>query len=181
LSFNGAGRVTVPDSSSLDLTTGMTLEAWVNPSVQPTDWNPVLMKARPGDLVYALYAGTPGNLPNSQIVTTGKSQLTGASGLPVNTWSHLAATYDGGTLRMYVNGAQVASQAVSGGMLTSTGVLTIGGEGVWGDYFRGTLDEVRIYNRALSAGEIQADMNNPLGGGLPKPAAPSSLRIVASP
>ena len=45
----------------------------------------------------------------------------GTSQLPLNTWTHLAATYDGTTLRLYVNGVQVGSSAVSGALLTSTG------------------------------------------------------------
>ena len=72
--------------------------------------------------------------------------------MPLNVWSHLAATYDGATLRLFVNGAQAASQAFTGSIATSTGVLRIGGNGVWGEYFQGRIDEVRIYNRALTQG-----------------------------
>ena len=139
------------------------------------------MKAQTGDLVYGLYATTPGNTPNTQIVTAGKTTVDGASVLPLNTWSHLAATYDGGTLRLFVNGSQVSSLTVSGSLVTSTGVLTIGGESIWGKNFRGILDEVRIYNHALSAAQIQADMITPLGGVNPKPTPPSALKIVAGP
>lgn len=181
LSFNGAGRVTVPDSSSLDLTSGMTLEAWVNPAVTANDWSTVLIKVQPLDLVYGLYAATPGNVADTQVVTSVKTSLEGVSGLPMNTWSHLAATYDGATLRLFVNGAQIGSRPVSGSVVTSAGELMIGGENIWGKYFRGILDEVRIYNHALSVAEIQADMNTPLGGVSPKPVAPSPVRVVAAP
>ena len=44
-------------------------------------------------------------------------------------------------------------------MITSTGVLRIGGNNVWAEWFAGLIDEVRVYNRALTATEIQADMN----------------------
>lgn len=56
-------------------------------------------------------------------------------------------------------GAQVASRAVSGNLVSSSGPLRIGGNAVWGEWFKGLIDEVRIYNRALSASEISSDMN----------------------
>ena len=86
----------------------------------------------------------------------------GTRQLPLNAWSHLAATYDGATLRLFVNGAQVGSRAVTGALLTSTGALRIGGNSIWGEFFQGRIDEVRIYNRALTAAEIQADMSRPI-------------------
>jgi hypothetical protein len=57
---------------------------------------------------------------------------------------------------------QVASQAQTGSMAASTAPLRIGGNGVWGEYFKGLIDDVRIYNRALTATEIQSDMNSPV-------------------
>jgi hypothetical protein len=47
-------------------------------------------------------------------------------------------------------------------MATSSNPLQIGGDSLFGQYFRGSIDEVRVYNRALSATEIQTDMNTPL-------------------
>ena len=61
----------------------------------------------------------------------------GTRQLPLNTWSHLAATYDGTTLRLYVNGGLVGSRAVAGPLLTSTGALRIGGNSIWGEFFAG--------------------------------------------
>jgi Concanavalin A-like lectin/glucanases superfamily len=51
---------------------------------------------------------------------------------------------------------------VSGALVTSTGALRIGGNSVWGEFFQGRIDEVRVHNRALSATEIQTIMNLPL-------------------
>jgi hypothetical protein len=82
----------------------------------------------------------------------------------LNTWTHLAGTFDGTTLRLYVNGTEVGTRAVAGPMATSTGVLRMGGNGIWGEFFAGRIDEVRVYNRALSVAEIQTDMNTPIGG-----------------
>ena len=96
--------------------------------------------------------------------------------IPVNTWTHLAATYDGIWLRLYVNGIQAASRAVFGALVSSSGVLTIGGNGIWNDeWLAGTIDEVRVYARALSAAEIQADMTQPVvPSPLPDTQAPST-------
>jgi hypothetical protein len=74
----------------------------------------------------------------------------------------VAGTYDGTTVRLYLNGVQAASVAISGAIATSTGVLRMGGNSLWGEFFQGRLDEIRIYNRALNATEIQGDMNTPV-------------------
>ena len=74
-------------------------------------------------------------------------QAFGTAALPVNTWTHLAVTYDGSTLRFYVNGVQTGILAQTGTMATSTNPLQIGGDSLFGQYFAGIIDEVRIYNR----------------------------------
>jgi hypothetical protein len=66
-------------------------------------------------------------------------------------------------VRLYVNGVQVSSAAASGAIATSTRVLGIGGDPIYGQYFAGRIDEVRIYNAALSAAQIQTDMTTPIG------------------
>jgi hypothetical protein len=160
LSFDGTNdRVNIPDSSSLDLTDGVTMEAWVRPS-SLGGWDTVVLKEQPGNLVYALYANTGPGPASGEIETTAGYFTQYATGaLPLNTWTHLAMTYDGTTLRLYINGAEVGSRPVSGSVVTSSSALRIGGNAVWGEYFGGLIDEVRIYNRALSPQEIQTDMN----------------------
>ena len=79
--------------------------------------------------------------------------------MPLNTWTHLATTYDGAALRLFVNGVQVSTRPTAGPMTVSNGALRIGGNGVWPEWFAGLIDEVRVYGRVLTAAEIQADMN----------------------
>jgi hypothetical protein len=160
LSFNGASSwVTVADNASLDLSNGMTLEGWVNPSATGTIWRTVLIKQNTNALVYSLYANTDTQRPSGHVFTSTEFDTRGTAAVPLNSWTFLAATYDGATLRMYVNGTQVSSKAVSGSMPNSTGVLRIGGNSVWGEYFAGLIDNVRVYNRALTVGEVTTDMN----------------------
>jgi len=72
----------------------------------------------------------------------------------------------------------VASQAQTTALTPSTGTLQIGGDTYAGENFSGRVDEVRIYNRALSVAEIQADMNAPVGGTPPPPdTTPPSVAI----
>jgi hypothetical protein len=97
--------------------------------------------------------------------------LYGPSALSLNTWTHLAGTYDGAMLRLYVNGVQVASQLQVGILLGSANPLQIGGDSIFGQTFQGQIDEVRVYSRALSAAEIQTDLATPLGSSGILPAA----------
>jgi glucose/arabinose dehydrogenase/PKD repeat protein len=164
LSFNGSNAsVTVPDSASLDLSAGMTLEAWVNPTVIGGAWRTVVFKQTGGGMVYALYANNDAGRPIGQVNILGEQNAIGTAQVPLNTWTHLATTYDGATLRLYVNGTQVASKPQTGNIPASTGALRIGGNSIWGEYFAGLIDEVRVYSRALTAGEIQTDMATPIG------------------
>jgi hypothetical protein len=89
--------------------------------------------------------------------------VSGSNASPVNAWTHVALTYDGSSLRLYVNGTQVASTAAAGTIQSSTNPLWIGGNNPYGEYFQGLIDEARVYNRALSATEVQTAMNTPLG------------------
>ena len=161
LSFNGTSDwITIADANDLDPTTGMTVSAWVNPNVL-SSWRTVIIKERPNGLSYALYGHDNAPRPAAYVNTGGAdTSAPGASGLSADTWTHLAATYDGAGLQLYVNGNQVSSQAVAGIPVASASPLRIGGNSVWGEYFAGLIDEVRVYNRALSAAEIQADLGN---------------------
>ena len=166
LAFNGTTSwVTVPDAPSLDLATGMTLEAWVYPIVTLTGWRTVIQKEEPDGpdgVVYFLEANSDVNQPATGVSINGEEILYGLTRLVAGTWTHLAATYDGTWQRLYVNGVEVAQRAQPGLIASSSGVLRIGGDSVWGQYFQGRIDEVRIYNRALSTSEIQADMDTPI-------------------
>ena len=161
LSFDGVNDwVTVADANDLDLSNGMTLSAWVNPTGAGADWQTVLLKETPGFMVYALYADTDTARPSGHVVIGGSDLDTrGTTAVANNVWTYLAATYDGANLRLYVNGTLVSTRAVTGSISASTGALRIGGNGTWGEWFGGLIDNVRIYARALSAAEIQTDMN----------------------
>ena len=172
LVFNGTSTlVTINDSASLHLTNAMTLEAWVNPSVVSSAWGDVVYKGN--DNYYLEATTTSGGVPcGAGTFGTADVGAFGTAVLALNTWTHIATTYDGATLRFYVNGVQVSTLAQTGAMVTSSNPLQIGGDSIYGQYFQGTIDEVRVYNTTLTAAQIQTDMITPLGN---VPTAPGSL------
>jgi hypothetical protein len=91
-------------------------------------------------------------LKTGSVTTT----LIASSGnLPLNTWYHAAATYNGSTMRLYLNGAEIGSVSKTGTVATSASVpVSIGRSPEGSSYMHGAIDEVRIYNRGLSASEI---------------------------
>ena len=71
-------------------------------------------------------------------------------------------TYDGVNIRYYENGVLVATTPATGSITNGNGGLQIGGNSIWGEYFTGRIDEVRVYNRALSAAEVVVDRDAPI-------------------
>ena len=183
LQFNGTSAlVTIPDSSSLHLTSALTLEAWVNPSTVNANWRDVIYKA--ADDFYLEGTSSNGSRPDGGLIAGGSyADAYGTSALTANTWAHLAETYDGSTLRLYVNGTQVASTAHTGAIATSTNPLQIGGDSLYGQFFAGMIDEVRVYNTALTASQIQTDETTPINqtsGDTTPPTQPGTLTTTAA-
>ena len=182
LVFAGADEswVTVPDADLLDLTTGMTVSAWVKPSSTLPEWPTVVMKERDHELTYALYANGDHGQPNINYTSGGSEvNLNAGSAVPVGQWTHLAGTFDGVTLKLYVNGQLVGSRASAAPIDVTDGVLRIGGDDQWDkEWFPGVIDEVRIYSRALSMAEIQADMAAPV---VPPPDVTPPAVAVSAP
>ncbi len=173
LQFNGSSSVvTVPDAASLRLSSGMTLEAWVNPSTVSAVWRDVVYKG--DDNFYLEATTTNASRPDAGTIAGGSyADAFGTAALPVNSWSYLTETYDGSTLRLYVNGTQVASTAHTGLIASSTNPLQIGGDNIYGQFFAGLIDEVRVYNVALTAAQIQTDEATAVNPQVPDTQSPS--------
>jgi CSLREA domain-containing protein len=159
-SFDGSGQyVFVPNSPSLNLATGHTVAFWVKFGAYPVSGKYFFIANKftnsaedkgvsidsSGRVGYGLY-GTGTGLQSSGVL------------LPA-VWNHFVATYDGSAMRIYINGALDSSTPASGDVADSTGALYLGynpgraSEGVE-QPFNGLLDEVKWYNRALSATDV---------------------------
>src|SRR5262249_21991041 len=131
-----------------------------------------------------------GTSDNSGSVAVGGAIIGGSyaeakasSVLATSTWTHLAVTYDGSNVRLYVNGNLTSTTPATGSITTSTNPLQIGSDSIYGQSFNGLIDEVRVYNAALTASQIQTDMATPVSGGgggdTTPPSAPGTLTATA--
>ena len=178
LSFNGtSSRVAVPDAAGLDLTAGGDGRGMGLPGGGSDRLAAVVQKEPDSYFLHASSGAVALRPAGGVTVPGGIPGVYSPTSLPVGTWSHLALTYDGSTLRLYVNGTQVATAAATGAISPSASPLSIGGTATYGEWFNGRIDEVRVYRVALSQAEIQADMAAPLGGPVDSspPTAPSGL------
>jgi sugar lactone lactonase YvrE len=162
LQFDGEGDcLTVPASLDLELRDDFTLEAWVKPAELQTA-APIFYKSAASSLGYALYAGGPEEGHAQGLVSRGSeavAEVVSSEALPEEEWSHVALRSDGTDLRLYVDGRLEDSVPVEGTQ-GSTGPLHIGCNSEGEEFFAGAIDQVRIYNRALTKAEIEADSLN---------------------
>jgi len=151
-SLNGSDWfVIVSDSSSLaTVSSAVTIDAWINP--QPGSGLRVIAakNSSPGS-----WGGYTLKLNDGRLeMVVADNPLLSSSALPTNTWVHVAGVYDGTAMRLYVNGALAASTAAGAAGLANTFPLTIGANAGGTDIFSGLIDELEIYNHALSGTEI---------------------------
>lgn len=172
LNFDGSsGYVDLGNPALLQITGSMTWSAWVKAAVTPADDGNIVAKS---DWASGWqFKTSPDTGPHTFGVavsggTNSFAQRYSTTVRLLNVWYHVAGVYDAAarTLNIYVNGVLdngVLSGSVPASQLNSAVNVNIGRRSD-GFYFSGVIDEVRIYNRALSAAEIQADMNTPIPG-----------------
>ena len=103
------------------------------------------------------------------LVPAGGATLDGAiaqtmakDAVDVGRWTNIALSYDGAVERLYVDGREVSRHDATGRIQTPDTPLWIGGNRPYGEHFAGLIDEVRVFERALSAAEIRRDMDVPV-------------------
>jgi len=186
--FDGVNDcVLIPFTAALDLT-NFSVEAWVKPLSQVTD--PVNQ-----ELIFGQGFGKPQLVvrPGTnglQAVFMFAENLTSfpaavsTNEIPINQFSHLAGTWDGATLRVYVNGVLGGETATTQMPAASTCPFYIGGFqdacSFTGQFFNGIVDEVSLYNRALLAEEVQAIFDAGTAGKCPPPP-PTAPEITVNP
>jgi len=166
LEFDGVNDfVNCGNDPSLDITgTAITLEAWIYPtSFQPNIWQGnVINKGDISQTGYMLRVGGTGQI-NFNFGSFGSwNELnTGINVVSLNTWQHIAATYDGSTSRIFVNGVEVATTNYNTSIASATQPMYLGEDPEYnGRFFPGSIDEVRVWNVTKTAIELMNGMSN---------------------
>jgi len=172
--FDGSNDyLEVPDDSSFDTTTKVSVAAWVyaDPSLAAGSRGGQIVYTRDGEKGYGLRMRNDGSGNLEIRFSNGSgsfSHLSGSTALSAGVWYHLCGTYDTAVgKKVYVNGVQDGSDTDTGDLDKGTGVIQLGTrEG--GSMFGGIFNEVIIYNSTLSVAQIQAlAATGPNGGPLP--------------
>lgn len=147
--FDGlSGRVSAPAVAALDPTTALTIEAWINPdTTRGTTW--IVNKG----IMYYLYV-VDGTINFGAFTDNWKAVITPL--VSTGSWQHFVGTYDGTTFVLYRDGVVVGQTLSAGPILASTTPLFIGAYDATTQYFDGSIDEVAVYTRALSAAQVLA-------------------------
>lgn len=187
VTLNGSGGgASVADASGFDPTSALTLEAWIKPtsfSGEPT----VVAKTNSSIAQYGMWIYDTGGNPDgiSMYVDIGGTDhyiTVTNTGWKYNVWNQLVGTYDGSHFRLYVNARMVGQQAQTGSISTLTNSFGIGKEPTsWGDpSFTGGIDEVAVYDTALSAGRIAAHFQaSANAGSTPSTSTPYPQSVLA--
>ena len=183
---SNADVIEVPDNPNLDFTNAFTIEMWISPGevglntgqkffISKGDFNTV------GTQSYGIFF-----LPDRRIVhrignSSTLDQLVSTASIPLNEFTHIATTYDGTTLRVYINGVLDSSRATSiGTLLNTSGPLVIGGSyfGTTPFSTKAVIDEPSLYDRALSGSEISSIFGSGSSGKCKVAPQPNSCGLI---
>ena len=158
--------LSVPNSSSLDISgSALTMSMWINPGSISGD-SVVLGKFWNAGMTSPFYQyglELSNGRPQFYVGTgVGPAQAGMDSALALNQWSHLAVVFNGSQAQFYVNGALVSSKSLNVNLTARGGQMRLGADADTRQFYKGVLDNVRIYNRALTTSEVQSDMNTGL-------------------
>lgn len=174
--------ISIPHAAELNPTDSITLSAWIKSEGSTGDNQRIIGKWGPGGNSFNLFMaefdyGSDGlGLQPAIEVAIGSTNFVidaddNGAIIGDGIWHHVAGTYDGTSLNIYVNGALQNTLAATGAIDPSTGPINIGrDENNYGHFF-GSIDDARIYNRPLSATEIQQlyQIGSPVGQNLAAP------------
>jgi hypothetical protein len=167
LQFDGADDVVVvPNAGDLQFAASAkyTLAAWVNLTTRPGHWSGIVTKGRDTATWYGIWV----NDTNAWVFGhSGNNQV--GSPVVAGVWVHVVMLYDNGTKRIYLNG-KLDNETTSSQSGDSTGDLWIGAAKSVTEYAPAKIDDVRIYNRALTVQEIKALVPPVLKATNPSPA-----------
>lgn len=162
----------IATAANLELTGNRTFEAWVRLTSYGTDRTILGKSNAAGSTLVRLHLESSSQKATFQIsnLTSGNKIVTSASTIATGVWVHVAATYDGSNLNMYINGELEAQTAATGTSTDPGGKFGVGvlGDFTSGNYYNGHIRNARVWNVARTQQQIRDNMNvdTPVGTGL---------------
>ena len=165
LSFDGNDQVVVPDNTTLRITGPLTVEAWFRVTTHTNDWIRIVGKGSSGPRNYGLWIHQNGTFLFQQYGSGDHTNAAYNAPIQTNQWYHIAGVRKAsGSSDLYVDGQLRASDNIPVTTpATSSDPLTFGYAG-FHQYFRGQIDEVKIWNIARTQSEIQSSLYSKLSG-----------------
>jgi len=160
LEFDGTDDyIDCTNDSIFNLTTGMTISAWINPTVAVT--NKFLVAKRWSTNSYQIATAGSINPQCSVWIGTTRYNASGSTVLSAGTWYHIVGTFDGSNVKVYVDGVLEGTTAASGSLDQTADIVSIA-KGVNNNTynFNGKIDEVAIWDSALTAAQVTQVYNN---------------------
>ena len=161
LYFDGNGSIDAGNGARLNITGNITIEAWVKPAKLATQY---IVKKASNDVTngYELSLASSGKafFRFNQRASGNTYRVDSAINYPSNntTWVHLVGIYNGTQLQIYLNGHLSNNKSGSSNISSNTNNLKIGGPD-GSAFYKGSIDEVRIWDRALTPQEVEAFYN----------------------
>ncbi|CAD7849501.1 MAG: hypothetical protein [Olavius algarvensis Delta 4 endosymbiont] len=168
LSFDGMDDyIEIPDAASLDITGDITLEAWIKVAAPGSNYDGIITKSSGGEATQSVYALMQSAGSNAYYFAASDGTVIHSTGntavLSTGTWHHLVGVKNSTHVSIFVDGVLANSKEAVFTMLTNNEPVRIGRLAQYG-YFKGKIDEVAIYHRALTAEEIQQHFQHGLAG-----------------
>lgn len=153
--FDGTNDyVDIPQTSALQITDKISLEAWIYPTKNSGTQNVICKSSNSQNTGY-IYPRTDNGWASSVFyLNIGGWKTLSANWPGLNAWYHTVGVYDGARMYIYINNFMWASVIQSGTISTNSNSLTLGTQPGFTEYFGGNIAVAKVYNRALSAAEI---------------------------
>ena len=175
LALDGADDLAaIADAPSLAASGALSVAGWVRRTSAPAGWHQLVSRQQTTTNADQFLLGFQGATPNFGVRTPSGTTKAGSGSVPLGQWVHLAGTYNGNRVILYVNGVERARVAKTGALVASSRPVLLGANAngtdplAGSEFLAGGLDEVRLFSRALTANEVAA---------LANPTAPPEVEI----
>jgi len=170
LKFDGTNKVEIPDHPDFHLTDAVSIALWAKPEDSQPEYAKFFCKQKGStEYPYAIQYNSSASSIRGTVYASARFDTASTPSF-VGEWAHLCMTYDGSVAILYKDGEEAGRIGASGELQQNDLSLSIGGRLGSGQNFNGTIDDVYLFNHALSIEEIQALMEG--GGGYPYAMGP---------